>query len=304
MPTKTKTTNSGRWRPKKEFKARIKNTTPEVKRGRGRPKKNTAIKKTDSVNTRISKHNKDIKKLSQDHKKIHLEIKNSSFSSKKIKKTENKKSDRFALWLLIFSMLLFIFSLYKTFYLNTSHVNNLDAKNINEEILINTWDTVLIKDVSKEDVVVEDIQSNEWEDEIIAIVEHTEQNVINTFYEKINNKEFSKLPYLVDNYIKFSSVFKTYYTENWMWNFLSHLSNEKIYITNLEKLEWVTDKPGVEYYAYNIKYKLKNNNEMFEEEWKVAVVDKNDQKLIWSIQCVNTWCSKMPFFNPQRYWIK
>src|SRR6056297_744513 len=115
MPTKTKKSKStNRGRPKKEFKSIKKNKDTNVKRKRGRPKKSSNIKKTDSINTRISKHGKDIKKLSKNNNKIHLDIKDTTFSSKKLKKTKNKKSDRFALGLLIFSMLLFIFSLYKT----------------------------------------------------------------------------------------------------------------------------------------------------------------------------------------------
>lgn len=314
MPTKTKTSiNNKRGRPKKEFTVKKKTTkTTEVKRGRGRPKKATTIKKTDSVNTRISKHSKEIKKLSQEHKKIHLDIKNSSFSSKKLKKNENTRSDRFALGLLIFSMLLFIFSLYKTFYLNT---DNSVLQEINSEIIINTGST-MIKDVSKnrwelkienwEWITFEDNKNIENEDtnnkDVVFVLESQWINVIENFYKKINDKKFEELSAFVDNYIKSSSVFNIYYTQNWMWNFLSHLTNEKLYITNLRQLE--SQKEWVEYYTYTIKYKLQNNNQMFEEEWKVAIVERWGEKLIWSIQCTNTGCSKMPFFNPQLHWIR
>ncbi len=306
MPTKTKKSKStNRGRPKKEFKSMKKNKDTNIKRKRGRPKKSSNIKKTDSVNTRISKHGKDIKKLSKNNNKIHLDIKDTTFSSKKIKKTKNKKSDRFALGLLIFSMLLFIFSLYKTFYLDSDHILK---KQIDNDIIISTWSTIT-EDVSKdnwklivENWELEEKDENIKDEDITVVVEPQWMNIIKNFYQKINQKKFEELVVFVDNYIKFSNVFNTYYTENWMWNFLSHLNNEKIYITNLEQME--SEKENVEYYTYNIKYKLKNNNEMFEEKWKVAIVDKWWEKMIWSIQCINTGCSKMPFFNPQIHWIK
>jgi hypothetical protein len=128
--------------------------------------------------------------------------------------------------------------------------------------------------------------------------------VINMFYKTINERWFDDLPYFADNYIKFSSLFKIYYAENWLWNFLDNLTNERIYLTNIEEIVWETVKPGVKYYSYTIKYKLKNNNQLFTEQWKTAIIIRNDRKLIWSLQCTNVWCSKMPFFNPERHGIK
>lgn len=305
MPTKTKKSTKSRGRPKKEFKSIKKKKDTKVKRKRGRPKKASNIKKTDSVNTRISKHGKDIKKLSKDNNKIHLDIKDTTFSSKKLKKTKNKKSDRFALGLLIFSMLLFIFSLYKTFYLDSDSILQ---KQIDNDIIIDTGST-MIKDISKENEELiaenkanEEIEEIEKNKDVVVVVESQWINIIKNFYQKINEKSFGELSNFVDNYIKFSNVFNTYYTENWMWNFLSNLTNEKVYITNLEKIE--SEKENVEYYTYDIKYKLKNDNKLFEEKWKVAIVDRWWEKLIWSIKCTNTGCSKMPFFNPQLHWIR
>jgi hypothetical protein len=124
------------------------------------------------------------------------------------------------------------------------------------------------------------------------------------FYKTINDRWYNDLAYFADSYIKNGSLFKVYYSENWLWNFLSHLTNERIYITNIKELSNEITKTWVKYYSYNIKYKLKNNNKLFTEQWKLAIVARNDRKLIWSIQCTNVWCSKMPFFNPERHWIK
>ena len=308
MPTKIKTTAGSRGRPKKAFKIKEKKTS-DIKRGRGRPKKDKSIKPTDNINTKISKHGQDIKKIAQNHKKIHLDIKNSSFSSKKIKKEENTKTDKFALWLLVFSMLLFIFSLYKTFYLVPSTPYNFDNYtdknlNIDTDILIESGGSIIMQDVSQEIQILADVINISDSSSIEDKYGISDVDVINMFYETINDKLYNDLSYFADNYMKSSSLFKIYYTKNWLWNFLLHLTNERVYLTNIEEIIWASNKPWVKYYSYTIKYKLKNNNKLFTEEWKTAIVIRNDRKLIWSLQCTNVWCSKMPFFNPERHSIK
>ncbi len=307
MPTKTKIINNNRGRPKKEFKLNPKITTEE-KRSRGRPKKDKKIKESDSINTRISKHGKDIKVMSKKHDKICFEIKNSSFASKKIPEDNNTNSDKFALWLLVFSMLLFIFSMYKTFYLNTGGLNtdNLIFEEINTEE-VGVEKPVISAEIAKKTVIVEeDIKDVEDKKtpEVEIVTKDSDDDIIKTFYDKLNNRKYSELPDFADNYMKYSSMFKIYYTENWFWNFLDNLTNGKVYLTNLEEIIWETDKVWVKYYSYTIKYKLKNNNEMFEEQWKAAIINRNDIQLIGSMQCTNVWCSKMPFFNPEKHGIK
>ncbi len=302
MPAKTKITNNTRGRPKKEFKAKPKKVTT-VKRGRGRPKKDTSIKKTDNISTRISKHGNDIKKISQNHKKIHLEIKNSTFFSKKIKKDKNTKSDKFALWLLIFSMLLFIFSLYKTFYLTQYDADT--NFQVDTDILIDTG-TTIIHDVSELEWIwtINTQETSNNTDYVVSTNKVSKDNIIKMFYDKINEKNYIELPAFADNYMKASSLFKVYYADNRLWNFLSNLTNERVYITNVQEIIWESTKEWVTYYSYIIKYKLKNNNELFVEKWKAAIVTRNEKKLIWSLQCTNVWCSKMPFFNPEKHGIK
>lgn len=303
MPTKIKKTNTTRGRPRKEFKIKPKKSST-VKRGRGRPRKDTSIKPTDNINTRISKHGNDIKKISKNQKKIHLEINNSSFFSKKLKKEENTKSDKFALWLLIFSMLLFIFSLYKTFYLTSNNINNTDV-NIDRWIIVDTG-TTIIHDVSNIKWVTSDAIAKNTSSPTVhtSTVDLNDGLMIKVFYDEINKQNYGEIYNFADSYMKSSSLFRLYYAENWLWNFLSHLTNERVYITNIQEITWENNKEWVTYYTYDIKYKLKNNNELFIEQWKAAIVTRNNQKLIGSLQCTNIWCSKMPFFNPERHSIK
>lgn len=302
MPTKTKTTNNNRGRPKKEFKLNP-SFSKEGKRSRGRPKKDKKIKETDSINTRISKHNKDIKVISENHKKICLEIEHNSFSSKKIDDDTHTNSDRFALWLLVFSMLLFIFSLYKTFYLNNIEKDIAYFENtIMADQVKNIHFTESLDNINNEEKWENITENTVVEDKNLTI--NKVSNIIETLYEKLNDKDFDGVLLLWDKYMKESSLFRLYYTENWFWNFLSNLTNEKLYVTNIQEVKWENDKIGVKYYSYTIKYKLKNKNEMFEEDWLAAILEREDEKLIWSLKCINTWCSKLPFFNPEKYDIK
>ena len=68
MPTKIKTTNSTRGRPKKWFVSK-KKQDPNIKRWRGRPRKQEKISTNDSINTKKSKHSQDIKNIAQNKKK-------------------------------------------------------------------------------------------------------------------------------------------------------------------------------------------------------------------------------------------
>jgi len=290
MIAKIKKTKTNRGRPKKDFiTTSVKKDINDSKRWRGRPKKEKKF--DDSINTKISNHNKEINKISRENEKMHLEIKSNSFVNKKIKKEDSKKSDNFALWLLIFSMILFIFSLYKTFYLKPySNLDNYEAqKNVDTEIILDTWIT-LIKDVSQNEKVL-----------IIESWMIAKSNIIWDFYQNINDKKFAEISNMVDSYLKNSNVFRTYYNQNWLAKFLWNLVNEKIYVTNIEEKVLSEQKDWVNYYTYTIKYKIKDNNELFQEERETAIVTKNEKKLIGSLHCITTWCSKMPFFNLPRY---
>jgi hypothetical protein len=107
-----------------------------------------------------------------------------------------------------------------------------------------------------------------------------------------------------DYYMKKASLFSIYYTENWLWNFLANLTNEKIYLTDIKEIKTDIEKIWVKHYQYTLKYKLKNKNEMFEEIWETVILDKDWKKVIGSLKCINTGCSKLPFFNPEKYGIK
>jgi hypothetical protein len=112
--------------------------------------------------------------------------------------------------------------------------------------------------------------------------------LIKSFYLNINNQKFSEVSSMIDNYLKNSNVFRTYYNKNRLSKFLDNLVNEKIYITNIKEKIVDEQKDGVNYYTYTIKYKIKDNNQLFQEEWETAIITKNEKKLIGSLRCTTT----------------
>jgi len=306
MTTKTKSAKSNRGRPKKDFSIvakSIQDKTNTDVRWRGRPKKEK--KDNQSLNTKIFQHNKDINSISKKNEKIHLDITNTSFVNKKIEKKWNQKSDNIALWLLIFSMILFIFSLYKTFYHNDNIDQNIDlSKNIeneqiNDEIKIET-NNDLIKDSLMNDELIE-TNANQEKNTNIETVKTKDYEIISIFYHEINDKNFAQINSLVDSYLISSNVFKTYYSSNWLSRFTSMLANKKVYLTNIKQIKLDESRSNVKHYSYTLKYKLNNSNELFQEEREASIVTRWDQDLIWSLRCITTWCSKMPFFNLPKY---
>jgi len=307
MTTKTKTNKPTRGRPKKDFSnVKIKKQDTSVKRPRGRPRKENKPKEI--LNKNIIKHSDDIKALSKRNEKIQLEVKNTSFSSRKV--WENKRSDNFALILLIVSMLFFIFSLYRTYYFNKdtntqivqnriiSQQNNYDEfeierndKQIPDNIVLENENIVKDEIIYDEKVKIEPEVKEELND----------YEIINDFYNTINDKDFSKLNDFVDRHLRSSNVYKTYYSKNWLTRFTEKLANKKVYLTDIQETSLEDKKNWISYYSYILKYKLNNSNELFREEREASIVTRWDKKLIWSLRCVTVWCSKMPFFNLPRY---
>ena len=311
MITKTKKDTVSRGRPKKSFTSQPKKDTEVEKKsaGRWRPKKERAI--DDSLNTKISSQKKEISKIEKKNKEISQEIKENSFSTKKLstmdKLDNNKQANNFTLCLLIFSMLFFIFAVYKTFYVKPyleSDVNNVE--NATEQniwntatdliILSDTWSLIVTWKTDDEVEKTEngiDTPSNtdnvEWN--IVS-----DETIIKNFYWYINNRDFDKVNASVDQYLKSSNTFRTYFNQNWLNRYLDKLSNNKVFVSNIKHISG--DENSTRYYSYDVKYVLKDTPGLITEEREAAIVKRWDKILIWSIRCTTTWCSRMPFFQP------
>lgn len=245
-------TKQKRGRPRKEFKPLPRDKS--IKRERGRPRKQTQ-ETVERITSVMNNEQWDVR-----------------FANHKIIKTN--KGTNFTAWLLIFSILILLFSLYKTFVKEVPEV-----KQIPEEVVVQTTDNTI-----QPEIVVETTQVSQ-QDTIIA------------FYNAFNNKDTKQLFTLSDAALRETNTFNNYFTNNRINRFLWGLANNKVYISSIQK--WETENQ----YVYTIKYKLQNLNTLFEEQRKVVFKEVEWIFRISSIRCINTWCSKLPFFNPGKYWL-
>lgn len=258
------------WRPPKIFKAKPK---PNIIRPRWRPRKNP-------------QQNQTFKNIP----KVPI-----SFVANKIK--TNSKINNLILWLLVFSVLLFIFSL----AIKSKHNGNTTINNINSQQNTASSGQTSSQQTQNDPSNIQSQTSQDTQAIEINDISPKEQTILN-FYKHINQQNFSELANMIDIPLRQTNWYQTHFNANRLTKFLSNISNNTIYITNLKQIPntwWKSPK-----YEYQIKYKLKSDNILLTETRNTIVVYKNDKYLIWSIMCVNQWCSQWPFFNPAKHWIK
>jgi len=170
----------------------------------------------------------------------------------------------------------------------TTDINN---NNVTLEIWYNdnSWNFVWIEKLDTSDI------ENETENK--SIPKNNDENItlIETFYKKINKKEFDSIKSITDKYLKENNSFKTYFNANRLTNFLNKIHNHEIYVSNIKEVEY--NKENVQRYIYDIKYILNSDQKLHQEQRQIDVVNRNWEHLIWSIMCITTWCSRMPFFQ-------
>ena len=321
METKT----NSRGRPKKDYwelKSKLAQETAENKwkLRRWRPKKQRNIE--DSINTKISNHHKDVTLLEKKNQEIHKNINTITNNYQNSEHQEwNDRAEKFSKVALCFATIFCIFAVaYRLIsfiqkqkgnelvFSEIENIWNID-NNINSgEIQMQIW----YNNESWEFIEIENIEINDnnvWfigdtkveENETINIeVEANETNnedvaLVQLFYEKINNREFSELANLTDRYLKNSDAYRTYFSSNWLNNFLDKITGNRVFIWWF--YESPSEKSNVKNYRYTVKYKVNTDSQLTNEEREIAIVDRNWEKLIWSIMCITTWCSKMPFFQ-------
>lgn len=310
----TKTTS--RWRPKKDFwelksKLAVEAAENKGKLGRWRPKKQRTI--DDSINTKISNHHKDVAVLEKKNQEIH-----ESISSIKSDKELDNKAERYSKIALCFSIVFCIFAILYRFTSTTRNknndlviseletsweiTNNIEENQVQMQIWYNdeSWNFVEVENVEitkNEELANNNISSNENTNILVEPdeISNSDVDLIKSFYDEINNRNFSELASITDRYLRSSDAYKTYFSSNWLNNFLDKIAWNKIFVSGFS--ESPSDKPNVKHYRYNVKYKVLNSNELTNEEWEIVMVDRNWERLIWSIMCITTWCSKMPFFQ-------
>ena len=321
METKT----NSRGRPKKDFwelknKLAIEAAENKGKVSRGRPKKQRTI--DDSINTKISNHHKDVAILEKKNQEIHESM---SVNSEKNNNNRENNAEKYSKIALCFSIIFCVFAILywivssvksqnkelvfseinNTWYTQDNTQDNTQENQIQIQIWYNneSWDFVEIEniDIANNDEQINDDYRSETNDEndsalvVLDEISNSDVDLIKSFYDKINKREFSELSSLTDRYLRNSDAYRTYFSSNWLNHFLDKIVWNKIIVWWF--YESPSNKPTAKNYRYNVKYKLPTSNGMTNEDREIAIVDRNWERLIWSIMCITTWCSRMPFFQ-------
>lgn len=289
-----KNKNKWRGRPKKDFwelKEKINQEAIENKWKfkRGRPRK---IKEEVTTNTveeiKIGNDNNFARNTPKE------ELSNTNMNTSTAEQMSKKFLYCCAIFFLI-SLVIFSIQKFKDKNINNQKLFKSSNDNIVEELNNAVTLEIWYNDNSGNFVWIETLETNDtqYNDES----KNNDENIvlIKTFYEKINKKDFDSIKPLTDKYLKENSTFKTYYNSNRLENFLNKILNNEIYVTNIKEIPY--EKPNVQRYIYDLKYVLNSDQKLHQEQRQIDIVDRNWEHLIWSIMCITTWCSRMPFFQ-------
>lgn len=323
----TKKQVNGRGRPKKWFTSqKVSNTDTVENNLRGRPKKVRKI--DDSINTKIDNHKKSVSKIEKDNERISQQLHTEKLSSKQIERQNvktnddkiesniHKNADHFSLVILVLAILFFIFAVWKTFFFNRIDADDLEIKEIWEttENMDENIDENFVEYNEWENMDENINEYNEWENQDRSIQEsepeyvaenydsnvwspdENDVQIINSFYNSVNELNFTDINGSVDKYLKNSDTFRTYFSQNWLTRFRNKITENWVSVSNIALESW--DENSTRYYNYTLNYQLKDSESSYQEQWELAIVKRNNKLLIGSIRCITTWCSKMPFFQP------
>lgn len=260
--TFTRKKQSGPWRPPKVFVPK-----PKVKQsGPGRPKKATNV-------WPASHHSRSIR----------------WFISSNI--LQAPKRDNIILLLFIFSLLIFLLSLYVVILKNQKTIEQQLIRNTNPVANIASGNIPFVQD-----------QVSTGISKTAAPLPIDTSNVIPAFYDAFNQKDVKTLYTLTDSSLNTSNVFITYFTTNRLTRFLGGLS-DGVSISDLQMRVLATNTPGVQEMTYTLEYTLKDGTN-FSENRSAVLIRRGDVYKIRKLMCETTGCSQMPFFNPGKYGIE
>lgn len=210
------------------------------------------------------------------------------------------------LLLFFFSLALLLFAIYKVFIYwgglsNTNaegqtnqssvfsiknpdipEINNQEEEIKQEEPVINNEDLWFLSSAGEEDSITNDI------------------NLIQNFYSHLMNNEIDEMNQFVDSPLRTSSTWRSHWSSKNISTFTKHLINENISLDNITLIPWTDNKEKrTRKYWYTLWYTV-DTNETFNEDWEITLIDRNGKTLISEIMCKTDWCSRSPFFWPEK----
>lgn len=241
----------------------------------------------------LQKHKRIV--LSETNKKIEEKITNHTLpkwpkgisGTHKIFNFPNK--DKSILYLFIFSVILFIFSII---------VSRMKKEEIDNTIVPNdeiTTTTPIIEDDS--------IPTKDNNTITNSITNNQAQTALTNFYQAVNTRSFTLFDSIVDTTLRNSTTFRTYFSVNRLTRFLNSLNEGTIYITNIKEIS-NSQNPNISNLTYTLQYTLTTDKQTYTEDRSATLIEKWQEYKLAKIKCDTVGCSRMPFFNPGKYDIK
>lgn len=244
---------------KKKTKTNINKTT-----NRGRPPKKFISKKPEIKREKPGRPKK--------HEKVMLPL----IPEKK----DNKTKDMIIRILFVISFLVFGFSVY------VSQKENIQWR------LNQRNNTTKIAQIETTEPTIEPIEALPEPAEP-AVPQDSKYIILQQIYLSLRTSNFDELYAYIDNSLKQSSIFKTYFSKNRLQRFINNIDNQNI---NIELIKTNETESKV---LYKLTYSVKNIQ--FIEERETTFITRDNWPKITKIMCITKWCSTMPFFNPGKY---
>lgn len=288
---KTKTSST-----KKTIKKEVSSSSKKSEKKTVTPKKKQTV--TKKVVSSTKKPMPEIKEIS------------SSLSSKSFSKgnltsydyVSSKPDKKVPLWMIIvflFSLVFFLFSLYKVFIYGKGY-------DFSEKIHLPLWtqsdqvisiDPSLLGDDSLSPSSVEEtwVQSYENEQDDISVIQN--------FYTALANNEIEEMNEFVDRPLRNSTTRTNHRNKKNIQIFTKNLS-ETVLLQDLFLIPGsVNEEKKTKQYSYTLHYTIKPEKS-FDEDWQITLITHGDKTLISEIMCKTQGCSRSPFFWPQNYGLK
>lgn len=199
-------------------------------------------------------------------------------------KKENKTKDLIILVLFCISAVVFGFSIYVS--------QRKTEANITKKQTIIT-NTILSWEILSWEILSWDIQKEQDQEPIKPNQEDVNSLILKNIYTSIEQQLFDEVYPYIDNSLKQTSTFKTYFSKNRLQRFITNIDNKNI---DIEIIKSTQEENKV---MYKLTYSIKSV--IFREEREALFTTKNNEKKITKIMCTTKGCSTMPFFNPGKY---
>ncbi len=282
---------------KKEKKTESQSKTASSKQKKSTPSKGkSAIKSTSKPKT-TTKATKAAKTTLPEAK---------TFSSRSLNKqstpatTPEKKVPAWIVIIFIFSLVFFLFSLYKIFIYGEGYSA---PEPINLLPISTTWESWSLQEedqtgtLSSSQGLAPESDLTDWE----LMLQDTQ--LIQDFYSYLTNNQIEEMNALVDRPLKNSITWANHWNKKNIKIFTKHLSDTVLLQEVFLIPNSINKEKQTRQYSYTLHYTIEPE-QSFTEQWQLTLLTREGKTLISEIMCKTEGCSRSPFFWPQNYGLK